>query len=230
VKARLTGSRELGPATRQFDFEALDWNGAFVPGQFLSLTAEIDGNDITRAYSIASPPSPGKPVFSLCANLVDDGRFSPFLFDLKPGEEIQFKGPYGAFIPRRPMADSIFVATGTGIAPFRSILQATLPEHPDRQFTLVFGVRHRHSLLYHDELTELAGKYPNFLYLPTLTRPPEDWIGLTGRVQPHTLEALGERRDIDVYICGLREMVDELRAQLKAAGLDRKRIVYEKYD
>jgi ferredoxin-NADP reductase len=226
VKARLTGSRELAPGTRHFDFEAVDWNAAFVPGQFLSLTANIAGDEITRAYSIASPPAFSEKKFSLCANLVDGGRFSPSLFDLPPGGEIEFKGPYGAFIPRRPPADSIFVATGTGIAPFRSMLLNGL----DRQITLIFGVRHRHGLLYDDELRELAAGNSNFTYRPTLTRPPEDWTGLTGRVQPHTLEALGGRRDVDVYICGLREMVDELRAQLKAIGLDRKRIVYEKYD
>jgi ferredoxin-NADP reductase len=230
VKARLTASRELAPGTRHFDFEALDWNAAFVPGQFLSLTANIAGDDITRAYSIASAPFPENRMFSLCANLVDGGRFSPYLFSLRPGDEIQFKGPYGAFIARRPMSDSIFVATGTGIAPFRSILHAVVPENPERQFELIFGVRYRQNLLYHDEFVEMAAKYPNFRYSPTLTRPPDDWTGLTGRVQPHVLEELGERRDTDVYICGLREMVDELRGQLKAAGLDRKRIIYEKYD
>jgi ferredoxin-NADP reductase len=230
MKARFVGSRELAPGTRHFDFEAIDWNAAFVPGQFLSLTAHIGDDDITRAYSIASPPFPENRIFSLCANLVSGGRFSPHLFELQPGEEIDFKGPYGAFIPRRPMSDSIFVATGTGIAPFRSMLPAVMRENPERSFELVFGVRHCHGLLYHEELTGLAAAYGNFAYRPTLTRQPEDWTGLTGRVQPHVLESLGDRRDMDVYICGLREMVDELRGQLKAAGLDRKRIIYEKYD
>ena len=49
-------------------------------------------------------------------------------------------------------------------------------------------------------------------------------------MQPHVMEALGDRRDVDIYICGLREMVDELRAQLKSTGVDRKRVIYEKYD
>jgi ferredoxin-NADP reductase len=230
MKARFIASRELAPSTRHFDFAAIDWNAAFVPGQFLSLTADIAGDEITRAYSIASPPFPEDRIFSLCANLVDTGRFSPWLFSLQPGDEITFKGPYGAFIPRRPLADSIFVATGTGIAPFRSILRSVLGVDPDRRFELIFGVRHHHGLLYHDELLDLAAQHSNFTYHPTLTRPPEGWTGLSGRVQPHVLEALGERRDIDVYICGLREMVDDLRGQLKAVGLDRKRIIYEKYD
>jgi ferredoxin-NADP reductase len=63
-----------------------------------------------------------------------------------------------------------------------------------------------------------------------LTRPPVTWTGRTGRVQQHTLEAVRDRMDVDVYICGLREMVDDVRLKLKAIGLDRRRIIYEKYD
>jgi ferredoxin-NADP reductase len=228
MRARLVDSREIAPGTRHFEFEAIDWEAAFVPGQFLSVTATIGEDEITRAYSIASPP--GGKRFAFCANLVQAGRLSPFLFHLKPGDEIGFKGPYGAFILRRPVSDSILVATGTGIAPFRSVLLAGVREHPDRRFTLIFGVRHEPSLLYHDEWRALAAELPNFDYRPTLTRPTESWTARTGRVQQHVMEALGERRDLDVYICGLREMVDDVRAKLKETGLDRKRIIYEKYD
>lgn len=228
MKARLVGWREIAPGTRHFEFLSDEWNAAFVPGQFVSLTAEIGEDSITRAYSIASPPN--GHTFALCANRVQDGRFSPWLFSLAPGDEIDFKGPYGAFILRRPVSDSIFVATGTGIAPFRSIIHSKVREHSDTRFTLVFGVRHEHGLLYHDEWLAAARDLPNFDYRPTLTRPPEMWHGRAGRVQQHVFECLGDRRDMDVYICGLREMVDDLRAKLKESGLDRKRIIYEKYD
>jgi CDP-4-dehydro-6-deoxyglucose reductase len=228
VKARLAEAREIAPNTVHFEFEAVDWNAAFVPGQFLSLTRKIGDDEITRAYSIASPPNGGR--FALCANLVPEGRFSPFLFGLKVGDEIDFKGPYGAFILRRPVSDSIFVATGTGIAPFRSMLSTKLAEHVDRRFTLVFGVRYERGLLYHDEWVRMVREFPNFRYIPTLTRPGSAWNGLTGRVHAHALAALGDRRDVDTYICGLREMVDELRLKLKEMGVDRKRVVYEKYD
>jgi ferredoxin-NADP reductase len=228
MKARLVESREIAPNTLHLEFEPVDWKAAFVPGQFLSLTRQIGENEITRAYSIASPPDGGR--FALCANLVPEGRFSPFLFGLHEGDEIDFKGPYGAFILRRPVGDSILVATGTGIAPFRSMLQAGVQEHANRRFTLIFGVRYERGLLYQDEWLTMAREHANFEYRPTLTRPSESWRGLTGRVQPHLLQTLGDRRDLDVYICGLREMVDDVRSRLKEMGLDRKRIIYEKYD
>jgi ferredoxin-NADP reductase len=228
MKAYLVESREIGPNTRHFEFESPDWNAAFVPGQFVSVTAAVGDDEITRAYSVVSPPNGGR--FALCANLVQGGHLSPFLFALRQGDEIQFKGPYGAFTLRRPASDSIFVATGTGIAPFRSILLSQLEPLADRRFTLIFGVRHEQGLLYHDELLALDKRYENFEYKPTLTRPPEQWTGRVGRVQQWVIEALGDRRDVDVYICGLREMVDHMRTSLKELGLDRKRIIYEKYD
>jgi len=228
VKARLVAAREIAPRTSHFEFEAPDWNGHFEPGQFLSLTKIIDGNAVTRAYSIASSPAGGH--FALCANYVEGGRFTPFLFSLAPGDEVDFTGPWGTFTLRQPPADSILVATGTGIAPFRSMLPTALAAHPGRCFTLIFGVRHEDGLLYDAEFRSLAEAHGNFVYQPTLTRPGENWTGLTGRVQPHVLDAIADRRDLDIYICGMREMVDDLRAQLKALGFDRKRVIYERYD
>ncbi len=221
MKARLTNSRELAPGTRHFDFESIDWDGAFTPGQFLSLTH----GEITRAYSIASPPD-GK-TFGLCANLVSDGHFTPWLFDLKPGGEIEFKGPYGAFTPRPLESESILVATGTGVAPFRSFLAGGALTG---KVTLILGTREEPGLLYNEEWQALRQSRPGFEYWPTLTRAAHGWPGRTGRVQQHVFAAVANRLNVDIYICGLREMVDDLRAQLKAAGIDRKRVIYEKYD
>jgi ferredoxin-NADP reductase len=142
MKARLLETRDLAPGVRHFEFDlpGIDRFG-FVPGQFMSMTAGIRGDEITRAYSVASPPSGNR--FALCLNEVEGGRFSPHLFSLTPGQEVDCQGPYGAFIFRRPLNDSILVATGTGIAPFRAMLLDRLPHEPDRRFTLIFGVRHK---------------------------------------------------------------------------------------
>ena len=229
MEARLIESREIAPGVRHFGFEALGVERLeFVPGQFTSFTDMIEGKEITRAYSFASAPS-GTNRFELCLNRVEPGHLSPRLFDMKAGDRIEMRQPLGTFVLRQPPRDSIFIATGTGIAPFRSILQAHL-KASSPAFTLLFGVRYKSHLLYREEFEEMAQRYPNFRFWPTLTRPDAGWKGLKGRVQAHLAEAIGERRDLDFYLCGLKEMVDNVRSVLKSQGFDRKQIFYERYD
>ncbi len=229
MKARLLESREIAPEVRHFVFdvpgaERLD----YIPGQFLSLVAQVGGNEITRAYSVASRPNGNR--FELCLNRVREGLFSPYLFDLKAGAEVDLKGPYGTFTPRQPEGDTLFVATGTGIAPIRGMLGDLLSRDSRHRFTLLFGVRYEHGILYREEFEQLARDHANFLFQPTLSRPGDAWSGLAGHVQAHLEDTLGELEDPRVYICGLKAMVDDVRAMLKSKGFDRRRVVYEKYD
>jgi ferredoxin-NADP reductase len=216
-----------------FEFEVPGVNQlSFTPGQFISVIDRENGKEVTRAYSIASPREGNR--FALCLNRVPDGIVSRWLFKLNPGDEIEMHEPLGYFTFRHPGRRAVFIATGTGIAPFRSMLLDHLPRTQPR-VTLLFGVRYPQGLLYRDELEQLSSEYPNFKFLPTVTRPHENWTGRTGRVQSHLDEALNiktpeEISNIDVYICGLKEMVDDVRKELKQRGFDRKQIIYEKYD
>ncbi len=228
MNARLIEFTDIGEEVRHFVFEADVPEFTFIPGQFVSLSEMIEGKKVTRAYSIASPPQ--GQMFELCLNRVSEGKLSPRLFEMQLGETVEMQGPLGYFVLRSPVSDSILVATGTGIAPFRSMLKEQLAHHPERQFTLVFGVRYELNLMYREEFEHLAQQHPNFQFWPTLSRPPQHWTGRTGHVQAHVVEAVGERRDVDVYVCGLKLMVDDVRTRLKALGFERKRIIYEKYD
>jgi CDP-4-dehydro-6-deoxyglucose reductase, E3 len=218
---------------RHFEFEVPDTaDFHFIPGQFVSVIDREDAKEITRAYSIASPRNENR--FALCLNRVPDGIVSPYLFELQPGDEIEIQEPLGYFTLRHPGHRAVFVATGTGIAPFRSILLDHLPR-TEPHVTLLFGVRYEGGLLYYDEFRRLEQEHSTFKFLPTVTRPSETWTGRTGRVQSHLDEALDlksyeEKSTVDVYICGLKEMVDDVRRELKARGFDRKQIIYEKYD
>lgn len=242
MRARLIRSHEIAPGVRHFVFVA---EGAaegsdrleYTAGQFVSFSAEIEGKTITRAYSLASAPRTQSPItptvdasrFELCLNRVDGGRLSPLLFAMQPGESIEMRQPLGQFVLRNPTRDSLFVATGTGIAPFRAMLQQHL-NADSAAITLLFGVRYQSHLMYRSEFENMARQFPRFRFWPTLSRPHEPWHGRTGHVQAHLIEAVGARRDIDVYLCGLKQMVDDVRAILKGLGFDRKQILYEKYD
>jgi ferredoxin-NADP reductase len=228
VQARLLESREIAPGTRHFIFELPELERFnFVPGQFVSFQADINGQPFTRAYSIASAPAGNR--FELCLNLVQDGHFSPLLFAMAPGDTLAMTGPFGTFFFRDPSQDSILIATGTGIAPFRAMIPTRLAADPAHQYTLLFGARYQPGLLYCEEFETLARQFNQFRFWPTLTRP-EEWAGRAGRVQAHLNAALGNRHDQNVYLCGLKEMVDSVRMSLKSLGFERKQIVYEKYD
>jgi ferredoxin-NADP reductase len=233
VKARFIGFRELAPEVRHFDFEVPGVEEfAFTPGQFISTVKTIDGKEITRAYSIASPRNGNR--FSLCLNRIEHGLISPYLFSLHAGDEVDIQEPLGYFTMRHPGHRAVFVAAGTGIAPFRSILLEYLPKL-EPHVTLLFGARYEHGLLYREEFERLASEHSHFHFVPTITRPEPSWTGRTGRVQQHLDEALNlepgaDLSTIDVYICGLKEMVDDVRRELKKRGFDRKQIIYEKYD
>ena len=229
MQAKLIESFEIAREVRHFVFEVPEAQKfTFVPGQFVSFQEMVGEKKITRAYSIASAPAETNR-FELCLDLVAEGKLSPRLFAMKPGETMEMRPPLGMFVLRNPPRDTVLIATGTGIAPFRSILKAQLHE-TSQNFTLIFGVRHEGDFLYREEFQELARKFPHFRFLPTLSRPEEGWAGKTGYVQEHLPEVIGDRRDVDVFLCGMKAMVDDVRNILKEMGFDRKQILFEKYD
>lgn len=228
---------QLSHQTRHMEFVVQDTpQFSFAPGQFLSLLANKEEREITRAYSVAS--APGGLQFDLCLNRVPEGFFSNLLCDMREGTTINFHGPHGLFTLRNPLKDSIFICTGTGVAPFRGYVQWLFsdPQRPQgREFWMVYGTRHEETIYYRDEFEKMAASYPRFHYLPTLSRPREDWTGLRGYVQDHVRRIMDslppERRsNLHAYICGLNLMVKANRAALAELGLDKKSIFYERYD
>jgi ferredoxin-NADP reductase len=232
----------------------------FTAGQFISAVAEDpNGKQQTRAYSIASAANANR--FDLCVNRVEGGFFSNHLADLPDlpiGGTIRVHGPHGHFILRQPVTDSIFIATGTGIAPMRGFTQWLFPEDgPDRsegkEIWLVYGTRHESELYYNEEFKALAARKPNFHYISTLSRAPESWPGLRGYVQDHVATIVEQRAerlglpliaapvdpaipaaelrfDIHAYICGLNNMVAGVRERLAGFGWHRRQIIFERYD
>ncbi|HVZ36915.1 MAG TPA: FAD-binding oxidoreductase [Polyangiaceae bacterium] len=227
-QARLLEWKEIAPEVRHFVFEVVGMEKFdFVPGQFVSLTDNVNGKPIKRAYSIASAPF-GNNRFELCLNLVHEGAFTPHLFGVKPGEILEMRGPLGLFMQPEPHREALLIATGTGVAPYRSILDQFLKPGSPR-YTLLFGARYENLILYREHFEELALRHSHFAFVPTLTRPEATWKGCRGRVQEHIKGIIGERRDLDVMLCGAREMVETTRDMLKEMGFDRKQIRHEKY-
>lgn len=229
MRATVLEFHDIAPEVRHFVFEVPEVSQFhYKAGQFVSLKETLNEKKITRPYSIVSLPDGNR--FELCLNLVHEGVFTPHLFALKPGDSIEISAPLGFFTLRDPTKEAVFVATGTGIAPFRAMAAEYLSHPRANQLTLLFGVRREDTIYYREDFEALAREYPNFRFWRTLSRADAAWTGRTGHVQTHLLEVIGDRRDLDIYICGLKAMVDDVRAILKALGFDRKQIIFEKYD
>ncbi len=207
----------------------------YAPGQFITMHIKKDDKILRRSYSIANPPNT-ENVLELAAGFVEGGPGTELLFNLKPGDTLETTGPFGRLVlkeedPKR----YIFVATSTGITPYRAMLPELtkrLQASPELEVVILQGVQTRNDLLYHDEFLKFAAELPRVTYRAQLSREKPEALGShehTGHVQTSFSELqLNPDEDI-VYLCGNPGMVDESFSILKEKDFAIQRIVREKY-
>lgn len=222
---------ELTPTVRTFRLRFPEGKGfAFQAGQFCMVDVP-DGEKIRKkAYSIASAPYESE-YLDLCIKLVEGGLATNWFWSLKEGDSVPLGGPYGNFIlPATMTEDLIFVATGTGLAPFRSMLRQIYHEQPafERPIWLIFGVRYEDEILYHDEWLELSKQHETFHYIPTISRPKQ-WDGKVGYVQERLSESIQDASSKQLYACGLIPMIEAVEKTAVEIGFEMKQIHFEKY-
>ncbi|MFI5133004.1 MAG: ferredoxin--NADP reductase [Chitinophagales bacterium] len=203
----------------------------FIPGQFVTFDLPIHEkpNKRWRSYSIASWPD-GTNVFELVIVLTPGGAGTNYLFnEVTIGSELKYRGAQGVFTLPAVLEKEIFmVCTGTGIAPFRSMLyHIKIHKIPFNKITLIFGCRFQKDILYYDELKQLQEELPNFQYIVTLSR--EQWDGRMGYVHPVYEELIAAHQPANFYLCGWKNMIDEAKKRLIELGYDTKSIHLELY-
>lgn len=207
----------------------------FIPGQFVTLDLPIHDqpNKRWRSYSIASAPD-GTNVFELVIVLMEGGLGTTYLFNLaEVGTKFAVRGPQGHFVLPDPITSDIFmVCTGTGIAPFRSMVQHIHHNNiPHKEIYLIYGTRKCQDALYLDELMDLKQKLPSFHYFPTFSREQSVAEGLCmGYVHGIYEQLLQEQRDSpQFFLCGWKDMITEARQRIQQFGIDKKSIHFELY-
>ena len=199
-------------------------NLTFSAGQFVLWDVPLVDNfdDIQpRAYSIASPPCENTEL-TFAFGYKEGGRAGRFVREaLKEGDEIRIQGPFGKFIIDDDSSkDYVFIATGCGVAPFRSHLKWLLEERGDtRPMHLFFGVRHEEDLFWVDEFDSLQERFPNFHAHISLSKPGDGWKGPRGRVTDAMPEVLSDFSNISAYVCGSPEMVKDVKEWLIGQGV-----------
>ncbi len=212
----------------------------FKPGQFVQVYVPEGDGVVEKPYSIASPPEMEQAI-ELCIKRVEGGYVSNYFDRLNGGESFMLRGPIGKFHLKEPVdSDLVFLATGTGVAPFRSMLRGLFPLAPgqsawppyqfaaNRHVWLFFGVRSDDEILYEAEFRQMAARYATFHFIPTISRPKQ-WTGATGYVQEHVVRHLTGPANTHVYVCGLLPMIEAARTALKGMGFQREQIHYEIY-
>lgn len=244
--ATLIGREEINPMLRIIRVQPDGALFEFKPGQFAVLgllareprvpEAAIEENPaapdklIRRAYSIASA-SLERRYAEFYITLVNSGELTPRLFHVAYGGRL-FLGPKasGVFTLDRVPADKavILIATGTGLAPYISMLRTLLVQETQRRFVVLHGARYSWDLGYRAELESLARLRSNFTYIPSITRPQEDphFKGATGRLQTLIESGIVEQQagvpinpaHADVFLCGNPEMIQAAKRHLETLG------------
>ncbi|BCA54424.1 putative FMN reductase [Nitrospira sp. KM1] len=219
--AKVAHVAQLTHDVRQIDFHLTDPETiSFKAGQFISFEVPDSriGRPVTRPYSIASSPADAKNV-SLLLNLVQGGPGSNYLFRLNEGDSVTFAGPAGNFYLRDDTdRELLFIATGTGIAPIRSMILLNAERERPRPMRLYWGLRTQRDLYYVDELASLIRRDPEGIFVPTLSRPEAEWTGRTGRVT-QLVEELADVKNLEVYLCGSSGMIKDVTARIQTKGL-----------
>ncbi len=187
----------------------------FIPGKFVLFDIPLIENekDIqTRALSIASRPDEEELLFLV--KLVPGGRLSRWIVEvLKEGTEVRIQGPFGNFlVDRKTMKEYLFLATGTGLAPFLPQIEQILKEGDTRTIDLIFGVRSPEDLFWIDRFTALEATYPHFHFHIALSdKEKTDHPHFCGRIQELLHAKQWELSQKNVYVCGSPGMIKDIK-------------------
>lgn len=232
-KGIVTKIEQATPNTRRYWIELPESPAfSFKPGQFVTLDLPIHEQRTKRwrSYSIASAPD-NTNVIELVIVHMEGGLGTDYFFNIvKEGAELTLRGPHGVFtLPAELDKDLFLICTGTGIAPFRSMLHYIQQYNiPHRQLHLIYGCRQKEDMLYADEMRELQSKLTDFTYHPTLSREVCEGT-YNGYVHPIYEALCTNAQPAHFMLCGWRNMVDEAKHRIADLGYDKKDIHLELY-
>ena len=206
----------------------------FRAGQYVQLETPVyDGlaEPVYRAYSIASPPSRTDSI-DLIIRRVPRGICTTYVHELLlEGDRLRICGPFGDFFLRDTSAEAVFIAGGSGLAPFESILADMAERGIRKKATLFFGAVSRRDLYDLDRLEAFEEAIPGFRFVPALSHPePEDgWEGETGLITDVVARHYASMEGMEAYLCGSPGMIDACVRVLTDKGVAEDRIFYDKF-
>ena len=232
---RLSRWEEVAPGLAIVGVQALEEPFPFDPGQYATLGLLGPEKLIQRPMSISSSAD-DLSEYEFFIRRVEHGALTPLMWERGVGDAINIKGPKGKFLLQPDGRRCLFVASGTGLAPFISMIETLRGRSESRDVVLLHGVSYDHDLAWREQLTELAdgGGFP-LRYIGTVSRPQScpDWTGCTGRVEAIVEAQLDEHgldpQNTTIYLCGNPEMVSAVEEIAAGRGFAPEQVRKELY-
>jgi NAD(P)H-flavin reductase len=231
---RLSRWEEVAPGLAIVGVRALEAPFPFAPGQYATLGLMGSEKLIQRPMSISSSAD-DLSEYEFFIRRVHEGAFTPLLWERSVGDAINIKGPKGKFLLQEDGRTCLFVASGTGLAPFISMIETLRGRGEARDVVLLHGVSYDYDLAWRAELTELAsGRFP-LRYVGTISRPQAspEWTGCTGRVEAILADQLDEHgltaENTTIYLCGNPDMVSAVEEIATERGFAPEQVRKELY-
>ena len=232
---RLSRWEEIAPGLAIVGVQPLDDPFPFEPGQYATLGLMGPDKLIQRPMSISSSAD-DLSEYEFFIRRVEHGALTPILWERRVGDPINIKGPKGKFVLQDDGRRALWVASGTGLAPFMSMLETLRGRGQTRDAVILHGVSYDYDLAWRRQLSELeaGGGFP-LRYVGTVSRPQQcpDWTGCTGRVEAIVAEQLDEHAmtpaDTTIYLCGNPDMVTAVEEIAAARGFPPEQVRKELY-
>lgn len=207
---------------------------SFTSGQYLTLKAMIDGEDVRRAYSLSTAPYENE--WKVAIKKVENGTFSTYAQHLKKGDELEVMAPTGNFTANSTTPKNyVLFAAGSGITPIISIAKYLVNANDSNKVTLFYGNKSERETIYKLELDELAKNYSHINIVYIYSRQDFDNTLLKGRIDSAKIEALyneylANEEVNEVYVCGPEEMIFAVKNFFASKGVDDKHIHFELFN
>jgi len=234
LKATISDIRNLSPSVKLLEIDLGGQHFVYRPGQWVQLGLNTSGSEQNAAFSITSTPKPnGKSAIEIAVKRIERVATSLFIHDqLKVGDNVTVSRAQGDTVLPENIAQSqpmVFIAGGTGITPFLSMLRKIYSI--DRHFaaTLLYSVTNSEECLFYEELQEMEQSYENFEFLLTTTQEAVHYADFFGRINSEMLKRMGLNHNAQFYLCGPPQMVDDIAALLEDLGVAPQHIHYDKW-
>lgn len=227
MAAEMVGVRQLSPTSIGFAVRVKDAGQlSYLPGQYVNVS--VPGTSQTRSYSFSSMPREG--VVEFLVRNIPNGLMSSYLAgSARPGDALTLTGPIGSFYLRDVTRPLLFLAGGTGLAPFLAMLESLRHKETGQPIHMIYGVTNDADLVELDKLAAFAAAIPGFTYV-TVVADPASTHERKGYVTHHLPDAALHGGNLDLYLCGPPPMVDAVRGTLAERGVKPANFHFEKFN